>query len=1128
MSDDVESDGGVSDQEQSDRGPRDDGVNDREHRDREPGDDGVRDREQSDREQSDREPGDRQRGDDGDAASESDKKRAEAYLAGSELDPDDAADLERRSRKRGQVELAERVRERRVKIDRAQAQAFLKGAQLDTRAARRLELRLAKVGDQELASQLRPLRAELDRRRALVMLGATAGNPEELLQLAMSLRQYRDFGTARRLLTLSCESITRGEHPRIYAKTFQQAALATYKDPDLPLEWKLERAYQLLTKTENLEACDVPETLGLAGAIFKRRWELDGRRQNLERALFFYLKGYAQGAPREHRADVLAYLAGNPGVALDASQDQGYTGINAAFVLDLLAAQEEEEARRVGIASTTAKARREQARLIRSELTRSVPPLLERDDFGWLEEQWWFYATLGEAYFGLGEYELALEWLIKRPQSARLQVGFGVRSSAGLQVPEWEYESTARQLAKLARLQCESARTRPADQPEVSDSEFEASPGAQALERFLVGDHRAVLSAFRGKFGLGLSGGGFRAALFHIGVLARLAEIDALRHVEVLSCVSGGSIVGAYYYLELRKLLHTKADSEIVRADYIEIVKRLETKFLRGVQRNIRTRVLAEFTTNLKMLFRARYSRTLRVGELYERELYSQIDDAVDVATPQTGPSGVADSLPRAADRRRKPRLLEDLRIFPLQEADALGRREQQRDFHPRRDNWRRNNKVPIMVLNACSLNTGHNWQFTASYMGEPPDAIQAAVDSNYRLRRFYFDDSAPTRSAPVTLGQAVAASSCVPGLFEPIILDGLYTDDPKRSISVRLVDGGVCDNQGIASLLEQDCSVMLVSDGSGQMEAEDEPSAGILGVPLRSNSILQARVRAAEYEDIAARRRAKVLRGLMYVHLKQDLGSRALAWRDCPPYEKQCDLYDSNFDARAEQLGVTSYGVMRDVQRKLAAVRTDLDSFCDAEAYALMASGYRTTVAQFRGRASNVSGFPDAPRERWNFLTVDEAMTAGRHYPRFEKLLDVAKNTAFKIWRLEPALVFLKWALAAVVALGLVAVFAAHWSELLLPDWLRSWLTSKLTFEWVAVSLGSLAAAALFAFVINCILGKARGETALKVIHWRDTLKDIAIGGAMCLLGWLIARVHLHVFDPLYLRYGKVKNVVE
>ena len=58
--------------------------------------------------------------------------------------------------------------------------------------------------------------------------------------------------------------------------------------------------------------------------------------------------------------------------------------------------------------------------------------------------------------------------------------------------------------------------------------------------------------------GLGLSGGGFRASFFHLGVLARMAEMGMLRHVEVISTVSGGSIVGAAYYLGLKSLLESK------------------------------------------------------------------------------------------------------------------------------------------------------------------------------------------------------------------------------------------------------------------------------------------------------------------------------------------------------------------------------------------------------------------------------------------------------------------------------------------------------------------------------------------------------------------------------------------
>ncbi|MCP5055939.1 MAG: hypothetical protein GY937_04345 [bacterium] len=51
------------------------------------------------------------------------------------------------------------------------------------------------------------------------------------------------------------------------------------------------------------------------------------------------------------------------------------------------------------------------------------------------------------------------------------------------------------------------------------------------------------------KIGLALSGGGFRASAFHMGVLRRLDELAILDKIDVVSTVSGGSIVGAYYVL---------------------------------------------------------------------------------------------------------------------------------------------------------------------------------------------------------------------------------------------------------------------------------------------------------------------------------------------------------------------------------------------------------------------------------------------------------------------------------------------------------------------------------------------------------------------------------------------------
>lgn len=48
------------------------------------------------------------------------------------------------------------------------------------------------------------------------------------------------------------------------------------------------------------------------------------------------------------------------------------------------------------------------------------------------------------------------------------------------------------------------------------------------------------------RIGLALSGGGFRAAAFHLGVFRELARLHLLWHVDLLTCVSGGSIAGAF------------------------------------------------------------------------------------------------------------------------------------------------------------------------------------------------------------------------------------------------------------------------------------------------------------------------------------------------------------------------------------------------------------------------------------------------------------------------------------------------------------------------------------------------------------------------------------------------------
>lgn len=844
--------------------------------------------------------------------------------------------------------------------------------------------------------------------RAEEIFAGSAAAPGELERLAKALKNKQSFGHARRLLERRFhEPAVQGSPPE-RLRVGQQLALCTYKDPDLPRHEALNTALALLKEVGDLENTHDQETLGLAGAVYKRLWETTARKEQLERSFEFYFRGYREGPAR----------------------DQGFTAINAAYVLDLLAAQEAPEPSDRAANSPAAAAAAERVALasqIREAIISAVtvPATDTVDDY-------WPLVTVAEAAFGLGRFRQA-EPLLKR-------------AGAIADMPDWQKETTARQFAKLLRVRI-SLPT--AGQDEIADARA-------ALAHLAGGDQQALINAYRGRVGLALSGGGFRASLYHIGVLAKLAELDLLRGIECLSCVSGGSIIGAYYYLHVRRLLMTKADRDITADDYIKIVATVADEFLDGVQRNIRTRVAAEWTTNLKMIFWPDYSRTLRVGELYERELFARV--------------------PALEGEKADERWFNELTVHPIDEPE---------DFAPKTHNWKRAAKVPNLVLNATALNTGHNWQFTATWMGEPPAGIDGDIDANYCLRRMYYDEAPPPHDK-VRLGYAVAASSCVPGLFEPLPLGKLY--DAR---TVQLVDGGVHDNQGTGALLEQDCSVLLVSDASGQMDTVDNPSTGLLSVPLRCNSILQSRVREAQFRELATRRSAGLVSGLMFLHLKKDLKARTIDWINCQDPSDQPIVKP-----------LAPYGIQREVQRQVAAIRTDLDSFSDTEAYALMTSGYCMTAEMLERPA--LLGFPlEKPREtKWTFLKIAPALAAANPDPSVIRRLRMAQYIAFKVWRFSRMLQLGAFFVAAVVLWLLYAQWN-QWSELALPR---------------------LTAGRLLVALLVIVIGAVIAPVVLRFVRFPKTFQQLAIGIGMATFGFIVARLHLHVFDKLFLKDGEVR----
>jgi hypothetical protein len=311
--------------------------------------------------------------------------------------------------------------------------------------------------------------------------------------------------------------------------------------------------------------------------------------------------------------------------------------------------------------------------------------------------------------------------------------------------------------------------------------------------------------------------------------------------------------------------------------------------------------------------------------------------------------------------------------------------------------------------------------------------------------------------------------------------------------MTVRLVDGGVHDNQGVGGLQEQDCTVLLVSDASGQMPVQEDPAAGIMGVPLRANSILQARVREAQYRELESRRRSALLRDVVFVHMKRDLDESPVDWIDCQ------DPHEASDEAtpRERRGPLTRFGVRKDVQARLAAIRTDLDSFCDAEAHALMVSAYRMMEHELADRLK-IATEPQGLREDWRFLEIEDAMRQGD--PGLMQVLAAGRCTGFKIWRLSPALQ------RTAVALGLAAGAALVW--LGWANWNRALPT---------VAVRQLVPAALIGLLILLL-----GKVAIRGSRIGDALGRAVLAFFLIVCGWFFAWLHLLVFDRLYLRWGR------
>jgi NTE family protein len=332
--------------------------------------------------------------------------------------------------------------------------------------------------------------------------------------------------------------------------------------------------------------------------------------------------------------------------------------------------------------------------------------------------------------------------------------------------------------------------------------------------------------------GLSLSGGGFRATLFHLGAVRRLNEFGILPKLTTVSSVSGGSILNAF------------------------LASRLPAPLTNGI---------ADFDGSASKPVRQFCSLDIR------RWL------GLEAVVPGTHNSS---GLAKQYDQHlTSGKLLKD--IFA----------------------------TPIHVLSSTDLAYGVNWMFKKQQCGDYQSGFQ----------------DTPT---DWLVGTAVAASSCFPPVFKPLnlnldptkLIGGKVAPSPQRDKCIREItfsDGGVYDNLGLEPIWK-DHEIVLSSDGGALF-----PVGGDTGFAWEIGRFISI----PENQALALRKRwlisnfaANQIKGTYW-----GIGSTA-------------------YDYGVQQ------GYTNDLAKNfIAAIRTDLDSFSDAEASVLENHGYWLTDAAIR-----------------------------------------------------------------------------------------------------------------------------------------------------------------------------------
>lgn len=315
--------------------------------------------------------------------------------------------------------------------------------------------------------------------------------------------------------------------------------------------------------------------------------------------------------------------------------------------------------------------------------------------------------------------------------------------------------------------------------------------------------------AAKKKLGLSLSGGGYRAAAFHLGTLRKLHEMGVLEQVDVLSTISGGSITGAYYCLNNKDF---------------EAFERHMTAALGS--KNVIREVFLSFTFIRTLLFLLLFL----VPAIYV------------LFTPYAWLSIILIAALVFLFVRFQ------FAIFPVSKEVEKAYDK----FFYREATLSQLSNRPLLAIGSTNLQTARPFTFSRLKM----------EDSSYT----YQDPPVRFKPDSFPVARAVMASSCVPFAFTPVPIDKEFYEQPADVLRVQpqLVDGGVYDNQGIHKLTQPGslyaCDVVITSDAGNKLPFEGSFNNLVI-LLIRTMDVFMARIKHFQliqdvYDNAATTRR--------------------------------------------------------------------------------------------------------------------------------------------------------------------------------------------------------------------------------------------------------------------------------